>query len=96
MLVSLCNHATGGRQERTNIQLQLRPGIKPRISTTKLYSTLGVANITTPLYFSLYVSERFIPHTNLEVKITKGKNAMCEHKEEQNMKGSLISNYLNL
>lgn len=46
---------------------------------------------TTSLYFSWYLSERFIPNTNLDIRSLKANNVMCEHKEEGNMKGAPVS-----
>lgn len=40
----------------------------------------------TALYFSFYLSEKFIPNTNCDIRSPKENGAMCEHKDER-MKG---------
>lgn len=70
--------------------------MKPSISATKFYSTLRGNTCITPLYFSLYLTEKFIPNTNFDVRWQKKNGAMCEQKEDQVIEGSLVSNYPNL
>ena len=67
--------------------------MKHSISATKFNSPLRGNTCVTPLYFSLYLSEKFIPNTNFDVRSQKKNGAVREQEEEQIIEGSLMSNY---
>lgn len=65
------------------------------ISAKKIYSTLRYNTYITLFYCSLYLSEKFIPNTNFDVRSQKKNGTVCE-QEELIIEGSLMSTYPDL